>query len=70
MPGLVRDWGRIKGKPTQYLYMYNNGSKLAKEQELVTRLVLPLLVGAGRHRFPVVHVVGGSSGITIRGVHR
>ena len=25
MPGLVRDWGRIKGKPTQYLF--NNHTK-------------------------------------------
>ena len=27
MPGLVRDWGRIKGKPTQYLYKNHTSTK-------------------------------------------
>ena len=27
VPGLVRDWGRIKGKPTQYLYKNHTSTK-------------------------------------------
>ena len=48
MPGLVRDWGRIKGKPTQYLY--NNHTIYKEQLEREDRFVVRVVGGFQVHQ--------------------
>lgn len=49
MPGVVRDWGRTKGKPTQYTcqYLYKKNNSVIKNDKKVEQPRQQLSTGAG-----------------------